>query len=119
PPQSKAGDDTIDRGNALYHRFCFRCHGVGVVSDGSLPDLRYLNRIWHDNFNKVVLDGMRENAGMPRFDDVLDRQDSVAVQAYIIDQAWEAHRQRNGLTLWQAIKQKAYDAMAWVAQKVI
>ncbi|MGI9296008.1 MAG: c-type cytochrome, partial [Pseudomonadales bacterium] len=119
PSATEASDKFIDKGNALYHRFCFRCHGVGAVSDGSLPDLRYLDPIWHANFNKVVLEGMRENVGMPRFNDVLNEKDSAAVQAYIIDQAWEAHRQRNGSKLWNAVKQKAYDAMAWVVQMVL
>ncbi len=114
PPARLTADDAVlERGLQLYHRYCNRCHGSGVVSDGSIADLRYLNAAWHDNFEEVVLNGMMVAAGMPRFDQVLDSEGVFAIQAYVIDQAHQAYAMREGNSLWLAIKQTFYDLLAW------
>jgi quinohemoprotein ethanol dehydrogenase len=55
-------------GSTIYARSCALCHGGGVVSGGSAPDLRAspvpLSR---EGFAAVVVKGERSSAGMPSF----------------------------------------------------
>jgi len=94
PPMPDASDEQIAEGRNLFNRFCARCHGADVVGDGSIPDLRYLAPVWHENFSSVVLDGLMEQAGMPRFDDVLDTAQVENIHAYVIARAHEDHALR-------------------------
>jgi quinohemoprotein ethanol dehydrogenase len=75
---------TIHEGNILYMRHCFYCHGVGVVSSSSIPDLRYATAATHHQFESIVLGGAREQGGMPSFKDALKRDQVRAIQAYIL-----------------------------------
>ncbi|MFK8020906.1 MAG: PQQ-dependent dehydrogenase, methanol/ethanol family [Pseudomonadales bacterium] len=120
PPPMPAGvsDELIQEGLELYHRYCNRCHGSGVVSDGSVPDLRHSEAVWHNNFSKVVLGGLLESAGMPKFDQVLDQSGVEAIHAYVLDQAHQDHNLRHGSSWWLAVKQNAYDALAWLLKKL-
>jgi len=87
PPASSADTKTINAGQAEYHRYCFQCHGSMAVSAGVVSDLRYSKKIVHDNFNKIVLEGMLEGAGMARFDDLISVEDAEAIHAYLIHRA--------------------------------
>ena len=118
PPPRVAGisQAELDAGASHYSKFCARCHGIGVVSDGSIPDLRRLDAVWYDNFNAVVLEGMMEKAGMPRFDDVLDEQSAAQIYAYIVEQANQDHEQRTGNRYWYAIKQWFYNMLVSIAK---
>lgn len=92
PPGNEATDDMIERGGTAYARFCARCHGSGVVADGSVPDLRMLDNHWYDKFNAVVLDGSMAALGMPGFSDVLDETSAAEIKAYVLHNAhdqWE------------------------------
>ncbi len=118
PPSLEMSQQDIDRGQALFNRFCSRCHGMNAVSDGSVPDLRHLEPVWHENFQRVVREGMMEEAGMPRFDDVLDEADARRVQAYLIERSHEDRALRESPGWWLAIKQWFYTLvakiMAWL-----
>ena len=81
-----ASADVIREGMALYDAHCFGCHGVMAVA-GQLPDLRYSTEAVHDQFESIVLDGIREPLGMPRFDDLLSAQDVRAIQAFVLSRA--------------------------------
>jgi mono/diheme cytochrome c family protein len=94
PPMPEASDEQIAEGRNLFNRFCARCHGADVVGDGSIPDLRYLAPVWHENFSSVVLDGLMEQVGMPRFDDVLNGAQVDNIHAYVIARAHEDHTLR-------------------------
>ncbi|MFK7733809.1 MAG: PQQ-dependent dehydrogenase, methanol/ethanol family [Pseudomonadales bacterium] len=118
PPMPAVDDELLQQGLELYHRYCNRCHGSGVVSDGSIPDLRYLDPVWHDNFEEVVLNGMMISAGMPRFDQVLDSDGVRAIQAYVLDQAHQAYDLTEANSLWLAVKQAFYDRLAWLLLKM-
>jgi quinohemoprotein ethanol dehydrogenase len=111
PPATNADGEAIARGGKAYTRFCSRCHGAGVVSDGSVPDLRKLEHHWYDQFDQVVLGGLMQDAGMPRFDSVLSPQQSAEVKAYILDLAEDQWQLEQDGDWWRAIK-------AWVADKV-
>ena len=109
----------IDRGERLYHTFCYRCHGTAAVSDGELPDLRRLDPVWHQNFNKVVLDGLMENAGMTRFDDVLTIADADAIHAYVLHKANQDHALRMQPAWWIALQKWFYAQVASVIALLI
>lgn len=111
PSPSNADAETIDRGSVLYHRFCTRCHGASLISDGSVPDLRKLENHWYEQFDAVVLDGMMVGMGMPRFDDVLTPQQSAEIKAYVLDRAHEEWELQNSSNWWVGLK-------AWIADKV-
>lgn len=112
PPIPDVSKEVLSQGAISYSRFCSRCHGTNVVSDGAIPDLRHLDQIWHDNFNKVVLEGMMEQAGMPRFDDVLDEQSADAIHAFILEQANQDYQLRYHANWWSKTKQWSYQKLA-------
>ena len=58
---------------------------------GSIPDLRYLSREGHQQWDSVVLGGVRSKAGMIAYDETLSSEDSAAVHAFVIAQARKAY----------------------------
>ncbi|MAG33943.1 MAG: PQQ-dependent dehydrogenase, methanol/ethanol family [Deltaproteobacteria bacterium] len=75
-------------GMLVYHAKCSPCHGPGAIGGGSgVPDLRYTTPETHAIFSDIVLAGLREAGGMPRFDDLLDAADVRRLQAWILEQA--------------------------------
>jgi quinohemoprotein ethanol dehydrogenase len=86
-----AAPATLREGGVLYMRSCFYCHGVGVISGSSVPDLRYATAETHQQFESIVLRGARESHGMPSFGDVLKPDQARAIQAYILSQAAAAN----------------------------
>ncbi|MFT4613009.1 MAG: quinohemoprotein ethanol dehydrogenase [Bacteroidia bacterium] len=111
PPTTIASAEDIERGGLAFTRFCARCHGAGVVSDGSVPDLRKLDNIWYEQFDAVVLNGTMEAMGMPRFDSVLTPQQSAEIKAYVLDLARDEWVLHNDSDWWLTIKE-------WVADKI-
>ena len=97
----EASPDLVDIGRGLYGEHCVRCHGPGAVSSGLLPDLRYSSQDVYDNWNGIVLGGMRGMDGMASFADALTLTESNAIRAYVSSRA---HREPNVLD--------------WVLQKV-
>jgi quinohemoprotein ethanol dehydrogenase len=78
---------TVREGTVLYMKYCFYCHGVGVRSGSSIPDLRYATAETHQQFQSIVLGGARESRGMPSFNDALKPDQVRAIQAYVLSQA--------------------------------
>ncbi len=111
PPATDADADAVARGARAFTRFCARCHGAGAVSDGSVPDLRRLDNDWYGKFDQVVLEGLMEGAGMPRFDSVLDARQSADIKAYILTRAEEQWQLEQDAGWWRDVK-------AWAADKV-
>jgi len=114
PPDYTADPAALDRGAWLYMRFCARCHGAGVVSDGSVPDLRRLENHWYDAFDAVLLQGSMRNMGMPAFDDVLNGTDVAAIRAYVLDKAHEDWNEQHSSAWWLAVRQWWADVVAGV-----
>lgn len=85
PPEFDSTDEEVFNGQQQYARFCSICHGAGVNSGSQIPDLKYLGESGFARFDSIVLGGVYESLGMPRFDHVLSRQDSKDVQAYIAE----------------------------------
>ncbi|MGB0621399.1 MAG: PQQ-dependent dehydrogenase, methanol/ethanol family [Myxococcota bacterium] len=101
-------------GSRQYSELCARCHGTGAVSGGDLADLRHLSPATHARFEEIVLGGLYESIGMPRFDADLDRSQADAIHAYLIEQAHEDRKRREGNPAWRGVKQFFYDALAWI-----
>ena len=97
PPEQTASAEVIARGFLGYQKSCLTCHGLNAVSGLLVPDLR-ATPLLHDakSWDDVVLDGARGPKGMPRFGDLLSEEESQAIRAYLIQQAWR------GLTLQTA-----------------
>jgi len=85
PPRT-GSPQAIARGEVLYNRYCARCH---VFGRGLLPDLRRTAPALSPAFYEIVLHGADQANGMGRFDDELTRAQVEAIQAYLIDQAWQ------------------------------
>jgi len=112
PPALASTAEQVERGAVLYSRYCSRCHGAHVVSDGSIPDLRRLSRQWYDDFDGVVRGGGMEAAGMPRFDDVLDLAAAEDVKAYVVYKANEDYELRQSPAWWLDLRRWWYDKLA-------
>jgi len=82
----------IEEGRVLYATFCSRCHGMGVVSGGSVPDLRFAEAPTHGMFEEIVRGGARRGFGMPSFSEDLTSAQARFIQAYILDRARESAR---------------------------
>ena len=46
----------------------------------------------HAEFKNIVLKGDFAPLGMERFDDILSEADVDAIQAYLVDQAWQGYK---------------------------
>lgn len=86
-PEIPASEDQIAQGKKLYNTYCGWCHGLGLVSSMLYPDLRYLSREKHAIFKEIVIDGAFLGSGMPKFDDVMNAEDALAVQAFVFEQS--------------------------------
>jgi len=84
PPKSTATDATIQKGEALFQRYCLTCHGDVAVGGGVLPDLRYSGTLDNDQWFDIVLKGQLKKAGMVAFEKELSRRDAAAIRAYVI-----------------------------------
>ena len=87
PPAQTASPETVARGAALYGQTCRLCHGLGAVSGGMTPDLRYMSAETHKDFRDIVLYGKRAKEGMAPFADMYNVEDADAIHAYLIDRA--------------------------------
>jgi len=86
PPRDKAA---MAQGDALFGRYCLRCHGSGAVSAGAYPDLRLSPLVMDDAFFRILLDGALAEQGMPGFEGKLTRKDVEAIRAYLARRSYE------------------------------
>ncbi|SFJ81832.1 cytochrome c-550 PedF [Celeribacter neptunius] len=86
-----AGDEVwlkaIEIGSSGYNQNCARCHGLGVVSGGLAPDLRYLEAEEYGDewFVERFQHGMTQNGitKMPAFGEILGQKAGWAIRTYI------------------------------------
>lgn len=89
PPEQAASDAEIRNGYALYQDICMGCHGLNAVSGLLIPDLRGSAYLHHaEGWQEVVLGGKLRANGMPAHDELLVEDESEAIRAYVIQQAW-------------------------------
>jgi PQQ-dependent dehydrogenase (methanol/ethanol family) len=91
PPSSDADPLQLAQGKDVYYERCLPCHGIDVAGGGVLPDLRRLTKEKHDIWDAIVLDGMLRDIGMPAFGQILSKEDSDAVHAFVIERARYAY----------------------------
>ncbi len=78
----------IEIGKSGYNSNCARCHGLGAVSGGIAPDLRYLEA-GDDDTDEYFLGKVQEgvvrngNVYMPPFKDVLSPEAIWAIRTWI------------------------------------
>ncbi len=82
--------DTIAQGRALFFTNCAICHSNQHRS--ITPDLRRMQPGTHDAFEKILLEGLLQPNGMPRWDDVLKPAEVRAIHAYLIDEQGKTRR---------------------------
>jgi len=99
-PPATAPADQVAKGRDLYGLHCFYCHGLAAEGSGLHPDLRYASRAVHDSWNDIVLGGTRQSGGMASFADQLDKEESEAIHAYVIERAHAADGWLEGLVRW-------------------
>ena len=88
PPRETASAATVQKGEAVYQRYCSTCHGDAAVSGGVLPDLRYSAALGgSQGWSEVVLGGSLQSFGMVSFSKELSQKDAEAIRAYVIARA--------------------------------
>ena len=87
---------TIAKGAVLFSDNCSICHSNQPRAP--VPNLLDMRQGTHAAFDRIVLDGLLLPNGMPRWDDLLDAEDTRAIHAYLIDEQQEAYArdQRDG-----------------------
>ncbi len=114
PAPAAVSSEEIAQGRTLYHEYCAGCHGTDAVSNGAVPDLRRLPHVYYDNFDKIVLDGMMRKMGMVGFSDVLNKEESALIKAYVLTQAQADREIRETPSWWMSIKMVFYKFVASV-----
>lgn len=87
----KVGEETwakaIEIGDSGYNQNCARCHGLGAVSGGLAPDLRYLEAEEYGDewFVERFRHGYTQNGTtkMPAFGELLGQKAAWAIRTYI------------------------------------
>lgn len=92
----------VEIGDSGYNQNCARCHGLGVISGGLAPDLRYLEAEEYGDewFVERFRLGYTQNGvtKMPAFGELLGQKAAWAIRTYIEtrpdDGAMDAHSDR-------------------------
>jgi len=82
--ESDAHVDTqrVDKGKSLYIRYCSRCHGLNMITPGTVAfDLRQFPHEQKGRFVQSVTKG--KNDPMPSWGDLLSRDDIDSLWAYV------------------------------------
>lgn len=119
PPPDTASDFEIASGLALYNQHCMRCHGLGAVSQGLVPDLRAMSKTTHEIFDAIVLDGVLAPVGMIGFESVMTKQDSEHVRRYLIRAAHDQVALQEESSQWRGVRDWFFDQIGWLAAKVL
>jgi PQQ-dependent dehydrogenase (methanol/ethanol family) len=96
PPRPRYPADEVSKGAALFDDSgCSFCHGYQAIHPtGRVPDLRKASKEVHDSLAAIVLGGARTSKGMPSFAGAVTPEQLEAIQAYIIDEAWNAYEKQ-------------------------
>ena len=96
PPALSASEETLIRGDQLYHEVCANCHGAlgrDIIAT-RVKDLRRMTSSTHTAFQSIVLDGVLEKLGMRSFSDVLNAKDAEAIRQFVISKAIVAYEEQ-------------------------
>jgi mono/diheme cytochrome c family protein len=91
PLYATAGE--VEKGRQLFNDHgCGGCHGKAAVArfGGTVPDLRYADLTADQNWQDVVIHGVRADRGMPAQE--ISIEDAAAIRLYILSRAHELAR---------------------------
>ena len=83
PPPMPEGADPANGFN-LYMSSCVLCHASQQRTMAA--DLRRMEPITHEMFDRILLEGIYVSLGMPRWDDLFTPQDVKDIHAYLISE---------------------------------
>ncbi|MBX7482940.1 PQQ-dependent dehydrogenase, methanol/ethanol family [Qipengyuania qiaonensis] len=84
PTKFRGTPAQVARGAGLYTTNCARCHG-GPGTTGGYPNLWKMTPETHDAFDAIVLEGAYAYSGMASFSDVLTKQETRDLHAFIAE----------------------------------
>ena len=88
PPADSFTPQQVARGQALFERDCWTCHGPGAISSGVIPDLRRSGMLTSaEAWNAVVIGGALKERGMISFADHISGEDAEDLRAYVAARA--------------------------------
>jgi quinohemoprotein ethanol dehydrogenase len=89
--------ELVMAGRQVFVVHCARCHTLSTPAISS--DLTRSPSIYSiDSLDAILLRGALASGGMARFDDVLTDGDVFAIQAYLVNEAWDAYREERGVS---------------------
>jgi PQQ-dependent dehydrogenase (methanol/ethanol family) len=91
PPARTTDEAVLAIGKDFYYERCVFCHGGSGVSGGLVPDLRLSSAETHAAWDAIVLGGSLSDNGMPAFAQIFGKDQSDAIHAFVVDQAWSAY----------------------------
>lgn len=83
----RKNDQAIRIGDSAFNQNCARCHGLGAVSGGIAPDLRFLPL--EDEGDEIFIGRIRNGASrdgrvfMPPFEGILPQEAMWAIRAWL------------------------------------
>jgi len=95
PLPATASADVVAEGQVLYQRLCAWCHGDGLRTGGINPDLRWSSEATHDNWQKIVIDGVLETRGMVGFSRFIDDEGAESIRQYVLAEANRLYAELN------------------------
>jgi quinohemoprotein ethanol dehydrogenase len=75
------------QGQKAYEQYCYMCHGIGAMSGGVIPDLRFADEQSYREWSSIVIGGSRADRGMRSFAGALTTVEAMAIRAYVLKQA--------------------------------
>lgn len=91
PPELKADQNSLQRGEDLFAKACGECHWN---INGGYPDLRRMTPDIHSSFKDIVLRGQREAFGMANFSDILTESQVDDIYAHLLKISHEAYKEQ-------------------------
>lgn len=82
PPPQFGNAKTIEVGRMLFSANCTICHSN--MPRGNLPDLTRMQPGTHEAFDKILLEGLLKDGGMPAWGDVFSKSQAHSIHAYLI-----------------------------------
>jgi quinohemoprotein ethanol dehydrogenase len=86
PAKVTASAEQLAIGKDLYSGVCASCHGLAVIGNNLVPDLRYMDPKTQDEFVAIV-SGSPAVRGMPAFGHVLPPAQIELIQQYVASRA--------------------------------
>jgi len=77
----------VSQGQKSYEQYCYMCHGIGAMSGGVIPDLRFAPEQSFREWPAIVIGGSRADQGMRSFAGALTTEEAMAIRAYVLQQA--------------------------------